>query len=356
MATEWYLMNTGHDAIDGFESDTFDDFGQDAFEESLDSSMGVDVELCNFDLSECKPIIAIVLNTVQDTELKTMKRNVLVPIGTCKTGMYLKYKGRYWLIVGLVDDNKVYEKAVVVICNYYLTWIGSQDKIVQRWCNVQSASQYNNGETNAKNYYVRSDQMLIAMPDDDECLLLDSGERFIIDRRCEVYQRRFDSNTAVDTNNPLIVYKLTRADSPLYSYGDSGYNQILVTQDEKHDNDGYYVIDGKGYWLCKKPNIVQNQTSVLSCEIQSDSLEIYNGFDEGVFTAMFYDENGNIVDNIPVWDISGDIVDMLTIDYVGNSILISANNKKLTNKSFELSLSADGYETSTVIVSIRAFI
>ena len=355
MATEWYLMNTDHDAIDGFESDAFDDFGQDAFSESLDSSMGVNVELCNFDLSEIKPIKAIVLNTVQDTELKTMKRNVLVPVGTCKTGMYIKYKNRYWLIVGLVDDNHVYEKAVVTICNYLLTWLNDNNQIVQRWCNVSSASQYNNGETSSKYYFVRSDQLLIATPDDDECLLLDSGKRFIIDRRCEVYEKHFDDDVVRDTNNPLIVYRLTRSDSALYNYSDSGYYQMLVTQDEKHEEDGYYVVDGKGYWICGEPTIKHNETSILSCEIQYDSLEIYNGFDEGTYTAIFYDTNGNIIDNTPTWNLSGDIVDMLDVDYVGNSILISANNKNLTNKSFELSLEADGYETAKITIAIRAF-
>ena len=355
MATEWYLMDTDHDTVDGFESDAFNDFGQDAFSEVLDSSLGIDVELCNYDLSDCKPIKAVVLNTVQDTELKTMKRMILVPIGTCKTGMYIKYKDRYWLIVGLVDDNLVYEKAVITICNYQLTWLNDSSQIVQRWCNVSSASQYNNGETSSKYYFIRSDQLLIATPDDDECLLLDSGKRFIIDRRCSVYEKRFSDNVVKDTSNPLIVYKLTRSDSALYNYSDSGHFQMLVTQDEKHDEDGYYVIGGKGYWICGEPDIPKNETPILLCEIIGESFDIYNGFDEGIFTAVFYDVNGDIVDVAPVWNIDGDGAELLTIDYVGNSIHISADNKNLVNKSFKLTLSADGYEPVKATVGIRAF-
>lgn len=355
MATEWYLMDTDHDEVGGFESDTFNDFGQDAFGEVLGSSLGIDVELCNYDLSDCKPIKAVVLNTVQDTELKTMKRMLLVPIGTCKTGMYIKYKDRYWLIVGLVDDNLVYEKAVIAICNYQLTWINSSNKIVQRWCNVSSASQYNNGETSSKYYFIRSDQLLIETPDDDECLLLDSGKRFIIDRRCSVYEKRFSNDVVKDTSNPLIVYKLTRSDSALYNYSDSGYFQILVTQDEKHDEDGYYVVGDKGYWICGEPEIPKNEIPVLSCEIICESFEIYNGFDEGIFTAVFYDDNGNIVNAVPTWGVDGDGAELLVVDYVGNSIHISANNKKLTNKSFELTLSSDGYKPVKAIVEVKAF-
>lgn len=355
MATEWYLMDTDHDSVDGFESDAFDDFGRDAFGEVLDSSIGVDVELCNYDLSECEPIRVIVLNTVQDTELKTMNRMILVPIGTCKTGMYIKYKNRYWLIVGLVDDNSVYEKAVITICNYLLTWLNSNGEIIQRWCNVSSASQYNNGETSSKYYFVRSDQLLIATPDDDECLLLDSGKRFIIDRRCEIYEKNFGDDVVFDTSNPLIVYKLTRSDSALYNYSDSGHFEMLVTQDEKHDEDGYYVVDGKGYWICGEPTIVKDETPILSCEIVYDSLEIYNGFDEGIFTAVFYDADGNIVDATPNWSIDGDITEMLDINCIGDSIHISANNKKLTNQSFELSLGSDGYESTKITITVKAF-
>ena len=52
MAKEWYLMNTNSDTVSGFESDSFDNFATDAFGEALASSLGKDVEICNYDLSE----------------------------------------------------------------------------------------------------------------------------------------------------------------------------------------------------------------------------------------------------------------------------------------------------------------
>jgi hypothetical protein len=142
MAKEWYLMNTGNDTISGFESDDFNKFATDTFEEALYSSMGIDVFICNSDLSICKKRKAIIQGNVQDTKLKTMQRTMLVPIGTCKAGQYVYYKSRYWLIVGLVDDNGIYEKAVLVLCNYLLTWKNKKGNIIQRWVNASSASQY----------------------------------------------------------------------------------------------------------------------------------------------------------------------------------------------------------------------
>lgn len=360
MAMDWYLLEPPHVQVSGFEDEVFNDFAQEGFEEILDSNTSVDVELCNHDLSNCNPIKAIVLNNTQDTKLKSLSRNILVPIGTCKSGMYIKYKGRYWIIVGLVDDNTVFEKGVMILCNYLLSWLNSENKVVQRWANITSASQYNSGETNAVHsamriYTVRSDQLLIIIPDDDESVLLDSGMRFIIDKRCKVYEKRFDGTVIRDTSNPVLTYEITRSDSVLYDYQDSGHHEFMVNQDEKHDDDGYYVIDGKGYWLCGKPTI-EDKKPLLSSKIEYDSLEIYNGIDSSVFSAKFYDDEGNIVDVKPEWTINCNFVDKLDIEYVGNSILISADNNKLINKSFELSLNAENYETISVTVTIRAFI
>ena len=94
----------------------------------------------------------------------------------------------------------------------------------------------------------------------------------------------------------------------------------------------------------------------LSSKIECDSLEIYNGIDAGIFTAKFLDENGDVIEVNPHWSIDCDFVEQLNIEYVGNSICISTNNKKLINKSFELSLNAEGYETVSVTITIRAFI
>lgn len=355
MAKEWYLMKSPYAELSGFESDAFNDFAQEGFAEVLESEMAVDVELCNYDLSECKPIRAVIQDKLQDTKLKSLNRLLLVPIGTCKAGMYIKYKDRYWLIVGLVDDNKVYEKAVMTLCNYQLTWINTSNQIVQRWANVTSASQYNNGETSNQNLIIRTDQLLVLTPDDDECLLLSSGDRFIIDRRCKIYEKSFDDSVVSDTSNSVITYHVTRSDSVFYNYQDSGHFEFLATQDEQHEKDGYYVVDGKGYWLCMEP-YAEDKNVVLSSKIEYDSLEIFNGLEPSVFIAKFYDANGNEVNVVPQWNINCDFADQLEIEYIDNAISIFVNSKSLINKSFELALSAEGYETVSVMVTIKAFI
>lgn len=355
MAEEWYLLSGKHDIVSGFEAEALFDYGPESFLELLDSDIADDVVICNYDLSICVKRKAIIQNNLQDTKLKTLSRAMLVPIGSCKAGMYVKYKEKYWLIVGLVDDNKVYEKAIMHICNYRLDWIGRDGNPVSRWAHVESASQYNNGETNVKNYFIRTDQLMIHIPDDDESLMINSGTRFIIDRRCQIYERKFAKNIIFDTSNPVVCYDVTRTDSVLYNYQGSGYFQLLATQDEQREDDGYYMIDGVGYWLCQKP-VPQTEVILPSAKIEYESNVIYVGMDASVFVGKFYNEAGEEISAAPIWTIAPDMGDKLEVQYVDDSILLYTNDESLASKSFTLTLSSDGVNPVSVEVSIRLFI
>ena len=362
MATEWYLLKSPYSQISGFEDDIMD-YTKDAFLEALESPISMTVEYCNPDLSICLPIQAIIQKNVQDTKLNAFTRHLLVPIGTCKAGWYIKYKNRYWLIVGLVDDNGMYEKAVLKLCNWKMEWLNEKGNIIERWANIESASQYNNGQREVKFYTIRTDQLLICMPDDEECLLLDSGQRFIIDKRIAVYEKDIDENEIKNTSFKVITYQLTRNDSVLYNYIDSGHYEILVTQDEQHDGDGFYRVDDKPHWICleKEHEHTMRQieqendiTEYASCKIIHDSDVIYNGLGAGEYTAVFFDENGNTIDGDAVWTINCDFEDKLQVDYINNTICISVDDNTLLNKSFELLLNDD--ESTKLTIKIVALI
>jgi hypothetical protein len=366
MSVRWYLLKSPYDQVSGFESEALEDFGQEGFNEALDSSFGIDVDLYTNDMSTCTPIRAVIQRNVTDTRLNALHRHMLVPIGTCKTGMYVKYKNRFWLITGLVDDNGIYEKAVLTICNTLLSWINDRGDIVQRWGCINSASQYNNGLSYHKYYDLRSDQLLVDLSDDDECVSLSDGKRFIIDRRTDIYEKSFDATVSVETSKSVITYRITRISTTLYDYNDSGNVVLLLTQDEQHECDGYYKIDDVGYWLCpypgqetqattEEPESGDEEAVAATAEIQYTSDEIYVGFAPECFTAVFRDENGNVIDNItPSWEIDCDFQDLLIIDYRENSICISVDDLTLLNKSFGLSLVNDGYEPQTLQVTITS--
>lgn len=356
MAKEWYLLKPPHVQLSGFESDALDEFGAEGFLEALESNVALDVELYNYDLSECRSVRAIFNNRLTDTKLKTLVRHLLVPVGTCRAGMYAKVKGRFWIITGIVDDNGVYEKAILQICNYQIAWLDDNCRPQKRWANIISASQYNNGEHENETMALRSDQLLITVPNDDISMMLRQNMRFIIDNRCRIYEKQIVDGTEKDTSFPLITYDITRIDNVLYDYQDSGLFEFMVTQDEQHDTDGYYVIDGKGYWLCREPD-EESATVPGSCEILCEDTTVYYDLEPSVFVSRFHDSNGNIADGItPVWNVDGDMKELLDIVQIGNDLSIEANNRKLLNKSFRLSLSADGYDETAIDISVMAFL
>jgi hypothetical protein len=83
---------------------------------------------------------------------------------------------------------------------------------------------------------------------------------------------------------------------------------------------------------------------------------IYNGLEQSIFMAKFYDSEDKEILVSPQWDIECDFKNELHVEYVDNSIRISADNEKLSNKSFELSLSAFGYETTKVNVTVKDYL
>lgn len=351
---EWYLMNDSRKFVSGFESEDFQESAGDGFSEALDSAIGETVELCSPDLAVRTTIRAIVEGSVQDTRLNALQRKILTKIGTCKAGQYVFYKNRYWLIIGLVDDNHLYEKAVMILCNYYLTWLNNFGKIVQRWCSISSASQYNNGETSTEFMFYRTDQLMVLLPQDDECLTIPHKKRFVIDLRTKIYDKEIPNGTKKDNSKDLLTYELTRTDNVLFNYNDSGHFEFMAYQDEQHPNDGYYIVDGQGYWLCDVPDDpeISPNTSRIDCE----EPVVYCGAGPSVFLAKFSDSNGAEADANPRWSIQSDFAGDIHWDCTGNSIYISVSNTKLIGKTFQVVLDADGYTEASLTVRVAALI
>ncbi len=149
---EWYLIgaNTKPNMLGGYENQSFLDYKEDAFAESLKTDIATTVLLYNYDLSDSKEIRGIIQGNTADTQLKSMERSILVPIGTLKAGNYIFYENEYWLVNGRPGHNKIYEKATLIECQYLLKWQNSNGDINERWINLTSASKYDVGENAGK--------------------------------------------------------------------------------------------------------------------------------------------------------------------------------------------------------------
>ena len=220
----WYLMSDSSrpNSIGGYEDEALINEKTDAFFESLNTSLGETVMLYSSDLSEIGEIRVIVQNNLANTQLKSLERSVLAPIGTLKAGMYIKYEDVYWLVTGYPGNNTVYEKATIILCQYKLKWQIADGRIIERWANYTSASKYDVGENGNYTIYVSSNNFTIWIPDDEDGLTLD-GKRVFIDH---------------DTKNPKMVYEITRSDEVLYLFGEKhgGILSYIVSKTELNMN------------------------------------------------------------------------------------------------------------------------
>ena len=221
MAKEWYLLSssTKPNSIGGYENEGFQEYKDDAFSESLDTDLATTVILYNSDLSESRKVRCIIQGNTPDTQLKTMERIGLFQCGTVKAGMYILYENRYWLIDGYPGTQGIYEKATMCLCQYHLRWQNGNGDIIERWCNLTSASKYDIGESGNSTIILTSNNYTIKMPYDKETIELE-GKRVFIDKK---------------PTSPTKVFKLTRNDDVLYDYGDEYHGSILSFIADKNE-------------------------------------------------------------------------------------------------------------------------
>ncbi len=273
---EWYLMdNYKPNAVSGFEGDVLTDFAQSNYADLLTTAISDTVLLYDSSLSNCKEVKCLIQGNTADTQLKSMERTGLFPIGTVKAGMYVFFDGAFWLITGYPGNNKSYEKATLVLCQYKLKWQNANGDIVERWINASSGSKYDVGESETKTITLASDNLILLIPDDEETINLD-GKRVFIDKRPV----------------PTKVYKITRSDDVLFDYGVHGGILSFIT-DRKElnvdtDNQELGICD---YISPTTPPENDNETTILNGIISgSDSLKV--GFTR-VYNAILTDADGN---------------------------------------------------------------
>ena len=312
---EWYLLtsNTRPNSIGGYENDAFVDYKDDAFQEALQTDIAVSVTLYNYDLSESKSIRCIIQGNTADTQLKALERTVLASIGTLKAGMYILFEDRYWLITGYPGNNKIYEKATMILCQYKLRWQDGNGKVIERWANFTSASKYDTGHSGNQTIMLTSNNFTIWIPEDDDSATLDT-RRVFIDR---------------DTIRPTKVFEITRSDDVLYLFGEAhgGILSFIADKDELN-----LEVDRPDLGLCdyKPPRPLPpepDETTDLSAVISGKS-NLINGFSR-TYSVEFKDSNGDIKQDVEfTWNVKSDFEVQQTIN--GSQIELSVDNRKVS--------------------------
>lgn len=340
---EWYLTDNYKPTVtSGYESDAISEFAESNFTDVTETDFADRVLLCNSDLSDCKEIRCIIQGNSADTQLKSMERIGLFPIGTVKAGMYIFFDGCYWIIDGYPSNNKSYEKATMKLCQYKLKWQNSNGDIVERWGNFTSASKYDDGEVAGQTIILSSDNLTVVLPDDEEVLYL-GGKRVFIDKRPV----------------PEKVYKLTRSDDVLYDFqGHGGVLSFIADKtelDTTRDNQELGICD---YISPTAPPENDDETTILSGTITgtiSGNKNLKVGFSR-TYTANLIDEDGNTVEWSDEfrWNIVGDFEVGLTEN--GNQIELLVDDEDLVDSTFFLQiLNGDSVITRVEITVVGTF-
>lgn len=324
---EWYLIdnNTKPNMIGGYENEGFLDCKDDAFYETLETDMADTVILYNYDLSESKEIRAIVEGNTADTQLKSMERSILVPVGTLHSGDYIFFEDEYWIVDGRPGNNKIYEKATLKECQYKFRWQKSDGTIIERFANLTSSSKYDVGENGNNTIILSSNNYLIIMPNDKDSMTID-GKRVFIDL----------------SDIPEKVFKITRNDDVLYNHHTHGGTLNLIADKTELNKEK----DNQELWLCdyietstplppQPPN--PNETAVLNAAI-SGTTNLRIGVTR-TYTATLSDKDGNAVqwdDTKYVWNVASDFDVKQTA--TENKISLTVEDEDCIDSSFILSV------------------
>lgn len=287
---EWYLLNsnTTPNSLGGYENEAYVDYRGDAFLETLQTDIATTVTLYNYDRTESQEIRCIVQDNVANTQLKSIERSVLAPIGTLKAGMYIFFEDVYWLISGYPGNNGMYEKATIILCQLILKWQDDTGKVIERPANFTSAAKYDTG-TNGNSYLtLTSNNFTIWLPDDDGSSTL-YGKRVFIDR---------------NVNNPWKVFKITRADDALYLFGENHGGILSFIADKDEIN---LKVDRPDLGLCNynaQPETPPTENDITITFSHRGNKEIVTGGNAKTFTATATDKDGNVIEDFsPMWQV-----------------------------------------------------
>lgn len=328
---EWYLIGnkTKPNMLGGYENQSFLDYKEDAFAESLETDIASTVLLFNHDLSQSKELRGVIQGNVADSSLKSMERCILVPIGTLHSGNYIFFEDEYWLIDGRPRNNGEYEKAVLKECQYKIKWQKDDGTIIERWANFTSASKYDIGESGNSTIILSSNNFTILIPHDADGLTID-GKRIFVDT----------------SEIPKKVFKITRNDDVLFLHGNHGGTLSLIADktefNPNKDNQELRICDYIDPSSPLPPTPPEpDETTDLRCVI-SGNTNLKNGYRRS-YTVTFSDKDGNVIDwqNINfIWNIVNNS-GLITNAYE-NKIDIFLDNEDLIGSSFLLQVIVAG--------------
>lgn len=261
-------------------------------------------------------------------------------------GDYLDYDGMVWLCLNSYSFHGLYCRATFMSCDWKIYWTDTNGVLKSQYVIDQNSTQYNSGESGNSTMTLGAAQHMLRMQCNDDTILLDSPQRFAIDKNIK---------------KPT-CYKVTQNDNTSYNYG-KGLCCVTVAEVQMNtDADKLITLDdGKEVWICDyisptTPPENDDETTILSDNITgtiSGRTDLKLGY-QRTYTASLVDGDGNAVEwsDDFSWNIVGDFEVDSSID--GNKITLLVENEDLIDESFALQIvrTTDGSVITEVEITV----
>ena len=343
---EWYLNCPSPNITSGYENDALSEYAQDNFVDVLETSFSDTVLLFNYSLSESKEIKCIIQGNIANTQLKSMERTILVPIGTLHSGDYIFFEDEYWIVDGRPGNNKSYEKATLKECQYKLRWQKDDGTIIERWANLTSSSKYDVGENGNNTIILTSNNYLIIIPNDKDSMTLD-GKRVFIDL----------------SDVPEKVFKITRNDDVLFNHhGHGGTINLIADKTElnkEKDNQELRLCDyiDSSPTSPSEPTTPDETADLWNMKIDCSNLEIKpTGYPKTLTATLYNTKTGETIpDIIYEWNVQSSISEFISYTVVDNVLKISLS-KEYEDFGDEITITCNSKYTGqqeTVVITTK---
>ena len=259
-------------------------------------------------------------------------------------GDYLEYDGMVWLCLNSYSFHKLYCRATFMSCDWKIYWINANGELKSQYVIDQNSTQYNSGESGNSTMTLGAAQHMLKMQCNDDTILLDSPQKFAIDKNIK---------------KPT-CYKVTQNDNTSYNYG-KGLCCITVSETQLNQETDKLITleDGTQVWVCDyietstptPPTSNPNETADLSVEISSNG-NLKVGFYR-TYTAKFTDKNGDAIDvdaNRITWNVDSSFA----VEKVesGNKIKLKVSDDYLVGKTFKLECIVDGTVVGSIEITV----
>lgn len=249
-------------------------------------------------------------------------------------GDYLEYDGMVWLCLNSYSFHKLYCRATFMSCDWKIYWINANGELKSQYVIDQNSTQYNSGESGNSTMTLGAAQHMLKMQCNDDTILLDSPQKFAIDKNIK---------------KPT-CYKVTQNDNTSYNYG-KGLCCITVSEVQLNQEKDKLITleDGKQVWICDYIDISNSTTPTPPQPPNTDETADLSAIISGntnlridvtrTYTAILSDSDANAVD----WD---------DTKYGWNVVSDFDVTQTVTENKISLIVEDDSFVDSSFILSV----